>query len=43
VKWWASFSQILNLGGPAEFAAATDAQRARIAAAAVELGIKPTQ
>jgi tripartite-type tricarboxylate transporter receptor subunit TctC len=39
----AASGQILNVGGPAEFAAATDAQRARIAAAAAELGIKPTQ
>ena len=39
----AATAQILNVGGPAEFAAATDAQRARIAAAAAELGIKPTQ
>jgi hypothetical protein len=33
----------LNLGGPAEFAAATEEQRARIAAAAKDLGIKATQ
>jgi tripartite-type tricarboxylate transporter receptor subunit TctC len=39
----AATAQILNIGGPAEFAAATDAQRARIAAAAADLGIKPTQ
>jgi tripartite-type tricarboxylate transporter receptor subunit TctC len=39
----AASGQILNIGGPAEFAAATDAQRARVAAAAAELGIKPTQ
>jgi hypothetical protein len=39
----AASAQILNVGGPAEFAAAIDAQRARIAAAAAELGIKPTQ
>jgi tripartite-type tricarboxylate transporter receptor subunit TctC len=39
----AASGQILNIGNPAEFAAATDAQRARVAAAAAELGIKPTQ
>jgi tripartite-type tricarboxylate transporter receptor subunit TctC len=39
----AGTGQILNIGGPAEFAAATDAQRARIAATAADLGIKPTQ
>jgi len=38
----AATAQILNVGGPAEFAASIDAQRARIAAAAAELGIKPT-
>ena len=35
--------QLLNVGGPAEFAAATDEQRAKIAAVANELGIKPSQ
>jgi len=35
--------QLLNVGGPAEFAAATDDQRAKIAAVATELGIKPSQ
>jgi tripartite-type tricarboxylate transporter receptor subunit TctC len=35
--------QLLNVGGPAEFAAATDEQRAKIAAVATELGIKPSQ
>jgi tripartite-type tricarboxylate transporter receptor subunit TctC len=39
----AATGQILNIGGPAEFAADTDAQRAHIAAVAAELGIKPTQ
>jgi tripartite-type tricarboxylate transporter receptor subunit TctC len=39
----AATAQILNIGGPAEFVAATDAQRARIAATAADLGIKPTQ
>jgi hypothetical protein len=33
----------MNIGGPAEFGAATDEQRAKIAAIAKELGIKPTQ
>lgn len=35
--------QILNLGGPAEFAAAIAQQRARLAAIAKDLGIKPSQ
>ncbi len=35
--------QVLNLGGPAEFAAATDEQRAKLAAVAKELGVKATQ
>lgn len=35
--------QVLNLGGPAEFAAATDEQRAKLAAVAKELGIKAAQ
>jgi tripartite-type tricarboxylate transporter receptor subunit TctC len=35
--------QIPNFGGPAAFAAAIDEQRARIARAAKELGIEPTQ
>lgn len=35
--------QVLNLGGPAEFAAATDEQRAKLAAVAKALGIKATQ
>ena len=39
----AATGQVLNLGGPAEFAAATEEQRARIAAAAKDLGIKATQ
>jgi tripartite-type tricarboxylate transporter receptor subunit TctC len=39
----AATGQIFNLGGPAEFGAATDEQRAKIAAIAKELGIKPTQ
>ena len=39
----ADTGQVLNVGGPAEFGAATDEQRAQIAAIAKELGIKPTQ
>ena len=39
----ADTGQVLNVGGPAEFGAATDEQRAKIAAIAKELGIKPTQ
>jgi tripartite-type tricarboxylate transporter receptor subunit TctC len=35
--------QMLNVGGPAEFAAAIDAQRATVAAAAKDLGIAPLQ
>jgi len=35
--------QIPNFGGPAAFAAAIDEQRSRIARAAKELGIEPTQ
>lgn len=35
--------QIPNVGGPTEFAAAIEEQRAQIAAVAKELGIKPTQ
>lgn len=35
--------QILNVGGPSEFAAAINAQRATVAAAAKDLGITPTQ
>jgi tripartite-type tricarboxylate transporter receptor subunit TctC len=35
--------QIVNLGGPAEFAAATEQQRARIAEIAKDLGLKPSQ
>jgi tripartite-type tricarboxylate transporter receptor subunit TctC len=35
--------QILNIGGPAEFARAIDEQRDKIAAIAGELGIKPMQ
>jgi tripartite-type tricarboxylate transporter receptor subunit TctC len=35
--------QVLNLGGPGEFAAATEEQRAKLAAVAKELGIKATQ
>jgi tripartite-type tricarboxylate transporter receptor subunit TctC len=38
-----STGQILNLGGPAEFAAAIAEQRARLAAIAKDLGIKPSQ
>jgi tripartite-type tricarboxylate transporter receptor subunit TctC len=35
--------QIPNFGGPSEFAAATHAQRARLAEIAKELGLKPSQ
>jgi len=35
--------QVPNFGGPADFAAAIEQQRARIAAAAKDLGIVPTQ
>jgi tripartite-type tricarboxylate transporter receptor subunit TctC len=35
--------QIVNLGGPAEFDASIAEQRARLAAIAKELGIKPSQ
>jgi tripartite-type tricarboxylate transporter receptor subunit TctC len=35
--------QIFNLGGPVEFHAAIDEQRGRLAAAAKDLGIVPTQ
>jgi tripartite-type tricarboxylate transporter receptor subunit TctC len=35
--------QILNTGGPAEFDAAVEEQRAKIAAIAKELAIKPGQ
>jgi tripartite-type tricarboxylate transporter receptor subunit TctC len=35
--------QVLNVGGPGEFAAAIDEQRAKVAAIAKELGIKPAQ
>ena len=34
--------QILNLGGPAEFAQSIEQQRARLAAIAKDLGIKPS-
>ena len=39
----AATGQIPNVGGPSEFAAAIDEQRAQIASIAKELGIKPTQ
>jgi tripartite-type tricarboxylate transporter receptor subunit TctC len=39
----AATGQILNVGGPAEFAQATEEQRERIATIANDLGIKPTQ
>jgi tripartite-type tricarboxylate transporter receptor subunit TctC len=39
----ADTGQVLNVGGPAEFGAATDEQRAKVAAVAKELGIKPAQ
>jgi tripartite-type tricarboxylate transporter receptor subunit TctC len=35
--------QIVNLGGPSEFVAAIDQQRARLAEVAKDLGIKPSQ
>jgi tripartite-type tricarboxylate transporter receptor subunit TctC len=35
--------QLPNFGGPADFAAAIEQQRARLAAAAKDLGIEPTQ
>jgi tripartite-type tricarboxylate transporter receptor subunit TctC len=35
--------QVPNFGGPADFAASIEQQRARLAAAAKELGIVPTQ
>jgi len=35
--------QLPNFGGPAEFQAAIELQRARVAAAAKELGIVPTE
>jgi tripartite-type tricarboxylate transporter receptor subunit TctC len=35
--------QILNVGGPAEFAQSIEQQRARLAAIAKDLGIKPSQ
>ena len=35
--------QILNIGGPRQFAKSIDDQRAKIAAFAKELGIKPMQ
>ena len=38
-----STGQIVNLGGPEEFAAAIAEQRARLAAIAKDLGIKPSQ
>jgi tripartite-type tricarboxylate transporter receptor subunit TctC len=39
----AATGQILNVGGPAEFAQATEEQREKIAAIAKDLGIKPMQ
>ena len=39
----AATGQLLNLGRPAEFAAASEEQRAGIAASAKDLGIKATQ
>src|SRR5262249_9806966 len=35
--------QLLNVGGPAEIAAAADEQRAKLATVANALGIKPSQ
>jgi hypothetical protein len=39
----ATTGQILNIGGPAEFARATDEQRNQVAAIAKDLGMKPIQ
>ena len=39
----ASTAQVVNPGGPAEFAAAVEEQRAKIANIAQALGIKPKQ
>ena len=39
----AATGQILNVGGPTEFAQATEEQREKIAAIANDLGIKPMQ
>ncbi len=39
----ADTGQVLNVGGPGEFGAATDEQRAKVAAFAKELGVKPAQ
>jgi glutathione synthase/RimK-type ligase-like ATP-grasp enzyme len=39
----AATGQLLNVGGPAEFAQATEEQREKIAAIAKDLGIKPMQ
>jgi tripartite-type tricarboxylate transporter receptor subunit TctC len=39
----AATGQILNVGGPAEFAQATEGQREKIATIANDLGIKPMQ
>jgi tripartite-type tricarboxylate transporter receptor subunit TctC len=39
----ATTGQLLNVGGPAELAQATEEQREKIAAIAKELGIKPMQ
>jgi tripartite-type tricarboxylate transporter receptor subunit TctC len=39
----AATAQVVNPGGPGEFASAIDAQRAQIAAIAQELGIKPAR
>jgi tripartite-type tricarboxylate transporter receptor subunit TctC len=39
----ADTGQVLNVGGPTEFGAATDEQRAKVAEIAKELGIKPAQ
>ena len=37
----AATGQMLNIGGPAEFARATEEQRDKVTAIAHELGIKP--
>src|SRR5262249_30885584 len=39
----AATGQLLNVGGPAEFAQATEEQREKIAAIAKDLGMKPMQ
>ena len=40
---WRITGQILNIGGPEEFATSIDDQRAKVAKFAEALGIKPMQ